>query len=420
MDTGTVWSIVFIVLLIGGSAFFSATETAYSSLNRIRMKNMASAGNKKARLALDLAEDYDRLLSTILIGNNIVNIAATSLATLLFVKYLPASGATVSTVVMTVLVLIFGEVSPKSVAKEVPEGYAIAVAPVLNVLEKILFPFTWFFTQWKKLLAKTFHTKNDRSITEEELLTIVEEAESGGSIGEEESELIKSAIEFNDLDCEDILTPRVEIVAVDREASPKEVMQVFTESGFSRLPVYEEDLDNILGIINRKDFYDKVMLHGRTLMDAVSDAIYVTPSTKISKLLRIFQKSKSHMAVILDEYGGTMGLVTLEDVLEELVGEIWDEHDEVVEEFVKIGEGEYRILCSADLDKLFDLFHLDVDYDAATVSGWVMAELGKIPEVGDTFDYENLHVSVSRTDQRKVLEIMVRVSEPEPSEEDRT
>ncbi len=414
MGSDSIGPILLIVALVILSGFFSATETAFSSLNRIRLKNQAGDGDKRAQLALRLSEDFDRLLSTILIGNNIVNIASTAVATILFVRLWPDTGATISTVVMTVIVLIFGEVSPKSLAKERPEQFAMAVAPAVFALEKLFFPLTWFFAQWKKLLSRVFHSGEDRSITEEELLTIVEEAENDGGIGEEESELIRSAIEFNELECSDILTPRVEMVAVEQGQSPDEIMGVFTESAFSRLPVYEEDLDSIVGVINRKDFYDKVMLQHRPVTDAVTDVTCVPPNTKISRLLRMFQSSKSHMAVVIDEYGGTMGIVTMEDILEELVGEIWDEHDEVVEEFVDLGDHQYRILCSADLDEMFELFDKEREYDAATVSGWVMAELGKIPEEGDTFTYENLHVTVSKTDHRKVLEILVRMDPENP------
>lgn len=416
MGSDSIGSCIVIVILLILSAFFSATETAFSSLNRIRIKNLAGEGDHRAQLTMRLSDDFDRLLSTVLIGNNIVNIASTAVATSLFLRFWPDIGASLSTVVMTIVVLIFGEVSPKSLAKERAEHFAMSVAPIVLFLEKLFFPLTWFFTQWKKLLSKIVGSDGERSITEEELLTIVEEAENDGGIGEEESELIRSAIEFNDLECSDILTPRVDLVAIERGLSKEEIMKIFVESAFSRLPVYEEDLDNIIGVINRKEFYDKVIFQNGPVEDAISNVICVPPGTKISRLLRTLQKSKTHIAVVIDEYGGTMGIVTMEDILEELVGEIWDEHDEVVEEFVKTGENEYRILCSADLDKMFELFDMDREYDAATVSGWVMSELGKIPEEGDTFTYENLHVVVSRTDHRKVLEILVH-ADPTPEEE---
>ena len=397
-----------LVFLVAMSAFFSATETAYTSLNKVRLKSRADNGDRRAAKTLALAEDYDRLLSTILIGNNIVNNVATTIGAVLFINLLGSvEGPTVSAIVLTVVILIFGEVSPKSLAKESPEAVAMAVAPLLRLFLTILLPLNYLFTQWKKLLNKVVRKNADPGITEEELVTMVEQAESEGGLEKEESDLIRSAIEFSDLEAEEILTPRVDIVAIEDTTDSSEIARLFAETGYSRLPVYHDDIDNIIGIIHEKDFH-AARYHGvEDLSGIISKVLYTTTSTKISDLLRTLQRSKVHMAIVVDEYGGTAGLVTLEDIVEELVGEIWDEHDEVIEEFMPQPDGSYLISCNANLTDLYDLFSITGECDATTVSGWVMEELGQIPEVGNHFTYENLDVTVTKVDHRRVMEIQV-------------
>ncbi len=415
MTSADIITILILLGLLLLSAYFSATETAFSSLNTIRLKNMADSGNRRAALTLRMADNYDQLLSTILIGNNIVNIASASLATVLFIRHLGDIGATVSTVVTTVVVLIFAEVSPKSLAKESPEKFALFSAPILRLFVLLLTPLNFLFRYWKKLLSLLFKSSEDRSITEEELLTIVEEAEQEGGINEQESELIRSAIEFNDLEAGDIFTPRVDVAGIPEDAAKEEVAAVFAESGYSRLPVYRDSLDNIIGVIHQKDFHNLVYHTDTPLEAIIKPAVFITKSMKISLLLRMLQQKKSHLAVISDEYGGTVGIVTLEDILEELVGEIWDEHDEVVEEFEQLDDHRYRVSCGADLEEFFAFFQLDdpvEEVSAATVSGWVLEQLDKIPVTGDHFDYAHLSVTVSKTEQRRVLEILVSCSEP--------
>lgn len=412
MDSSSTMMIVALAILVLLSAYFSATETAFTSINRIRLKNLAASGNKRADLVLQLSENYDKLLSTILIGNNIVNITSASLATVLFVGYFGDMGVTLSTIIMTIVVLIFGEISPKSIAKDAPESFAMFSAPILKGCLILLTPLNFVFMQWKKLLSKVFRVKEDRTITDEELITIVEEAQQEGGLDESESNLIKNAIEFNDLEVSDILTPRVDISAVDKEDSVEEIETLFLESGFSRLPVYEESVDNIIGIILNKDFHNYVIHQGKPLASIIKPTIYVPESTKISSLLTMLQQSKSHLAVVTDEFGGTFGIVTMEDILEELVGEIWDEHDEVVEEIVQTGENQYRVVCTANVQKLFDFFHIDCNEEHATaVSGWVIEEMGKIPNEGESFTYDNLEITVTKKDYRRILEISVRVLE---------
>ena len=396
------------IFLIGMSAFFSSTETAFTSFNHARIKALARGGNKRARQALDLADNYDKLLSSILIGNNIVNILASSLATVVFVAWLGGAGVTVSTVVMTVLVLIFGEISPKTLAKDHADQLVLAFAPYINFIMLLLTPLNWIFAQWRKLLARIFPAPKDEGMAEEELLTLVAEAEQDGEIDEHESDLIRSAIEFNDQTAEDILTHRVDIVALDVEMTMDEAEQVFRENTFSRLPVYEDSIDSIVGVIHEKDFFNNRT--ATSLREIMKPPLFVTPTSRISDLLHTLQKAKSHMAIVSDEYGGTMGIVTMEDIIEELVGEIYDEHDQVVESFKKLPDGDYLIDCTASLKDMQELFSIQGDFDATTVGGWVLDQMGRIPAVGDSFVYDNrLSVRVTRVESTRVLEISVHI-----------
>lgn len=394
---------IIIIFCIVMSAYFSATETAFSSLNRIRVKNMAEHGSKKASLVLKLSENYDSLLSTILIGNNIVNIACTSLMTILCVKMFNEDlGATISTVVTTVVILVFGEVSPKSIAKESAEKVACFSAPLLKIFIYILTPANFLFGQWKKVLSCVFKTSQDTGITEEELLTIVQEAENEGGIDKEESSLIRSAVEFNELEAIDILTPRVDVVGVSIDLSKEEVAKVFTKTGYSRLPVYEGDMDNIIGILYHKDFYNYVNSSEMEIKDAVKPVLFTTKRKNISELLKELQQKKLHIAVVVDEFGCTVGILTLEDILEELVGEIWDEHDEVAQEIEQIGEKEYRISGKTNVERLFENLGMEQEFDVLTVSGWVMEMLGRIPEEGDSFQYQNMKIKVEHMKEKRV------------------
>ncbi len=408
--------IIAIVILIAFSAYFSASETAFTSINRIRIKNLANDGNKRARMVQELSERYDDLLSTILVGNNIVNIATSAIATVLFMEMYPVYGATISTIAVTIVVLIFGEISPKSLAKENPEKFAMTSAPFLKFLLILLTPVNWLFKFWKKLLALIFHTDEVKPITEDELLTIVEEAETEGGIDEEQSELIQNAIEFNELEAWDVLTPRVDIKAAEIDDSQQEIEELFLSTGFSRLPIYEDDLDSIVGVLNQKDFHNFIKGTDTPVSEYVKPVIFVAGSMKISQLLKRLQMGKTHIAIIVDEYGGTSGLVTMEDIIEELVGEIYDEHDAVaLQDIVQQQDGSYRVLCGTNLDKMFDFFDVEEEIDATTVNGWVVLQLDNLPKVGDTFiyeaDYKRFEVKVTKADARKALEINMVVTE---------
>lgn len=407
--------LVVMVILVLLSAFFSSAETAFSSLNKVRLKARENEKNsKKIQRTLKLSENYDMVLSTILIGNNIVNIASTSIATLFFTGLLGDNsdlGATVSTVVMTIVVLIFGEITPKTIAKEVAESYAVAISPVLKAFIFIFYPLNILFRGWKMLLNKIFGFASESTVTEEELKTYVDEAHTGGEIDDNESRLIRSSIEFDDLYAGDILTPRIDVEAVSKYAKLSDIEKVFKESGYSRLPVYIDDIDNIVGIIHHRDF-EEIRSRGlKSLRTIIKPVPTVSPDTKISKLLTIFQKNKTHLAVVIDEFGGTEGIVTLEDIIEELVGEIWDEHDEVEVDIEKTGDDTYVADGMMNLDDLFKFFKIeDKKTDVTTVNGWVMEKTDKIPETGDNFDYENLHLEVTETDGRRAAKVKITVA----------
>lgn len=407
--------LVVMVILVLLSAFFSSAETAFSSLNKVRLKARENEKNsKKIQRTLKLSENYDMVLSTILIGNNIVNIASTSIATLFFTGLLGDNsdlGATVSTVVMTIVVLIFGEITPKTIAKEVAESYAVAISPVLKAFIFIFYPLNILFRGWKMLLNKIFGFASESTVTEEELKTYVDEAHTGGEIDDNESRLIRSSIEFDDLYAGDILTPRIDVEAVSKYAKLSDIEKVFKESGYSRLPVYIDDIDNIVGIIHHRDF-EEIRSRGlKSLRTIIKPVPTVSPDTKISKLLTIFQKNKTHLAVVIDEFGGTEGIVTLEDIIEELVGEIWDEHDEVEVDIEKTGDDTYVADGMMNLDDLFKFFKIEYKKtDVTTVNGWVMEKTDKIPETGDNFDYENLHLEVTETDGRRAAKVKITVT----------
>ena len=416
----TLWAAL--VILVGFSAFFSASETAFSSLNQIRLKSRAEDGDSSAARVLNMAEQYDKLLSTILIGNNIVNIAAASIGTILFTRMLGAErGATVSTIVLTIIVLIFGEVTPKSLAKEMPEKVATAVSPFLVVLMALMTPLTWLFTQWKKLLGRFVHSGEADTITEGELMTMVSEAENDGELTDRESELIRSAIEFDDVEVEEILTPRVDVVAVEDDIPLEELAQTFAESGYSRLPVYHGTIDNIIGVVHEKDFYIARLKKATKIDDLVVPTLYTTGSTQISQLLRTLREQHHHLAVVVDEYGGTEGIITLEDILEELVGEIWDEHDEVTEDFRKQSDGSWLVSGSASVDDLYEELDLpeEEDIDSNTVNGLVQEKTCHLPKVGDRFTLGEYDGVVTRTAKRRVTEVRLTPAAPaEDAEKD--
>jgi len=420
MDLFYILAIFALVIL---SAFFSAAETAYSSITRVRFKAMAESKSKRQVWAAALGENFEKLITTILIGNNIVNIGAATLATLFFTRVIEDAtiAGTVSTIAITLIVLFVGEVAPKTLAKRNPEPIAIFSAPLILFLYYLFYPMNWILGLWQKLLTKIFKKKGDTAITDEVLITYVDEAEDSGEIDAEESELIKSAIEFDDLTVEDALTPRVDIVAVDVTTPVDKVLDIFRETGHSRIPVYKGNIDNIIGILNEKDFYKLYMDGQKKIRNMMSkEVVLVPPSTKISDLLKRLQKGKMHIAIVISEFGGTMGIITLEDILEELVGENWDEHDEIEEPVKKISDTEYEIAGQYSVDDFFDLFEIDRDpddYDSVTISGFVGEILDRTPQENDTLSFDNLFIKVLKVEYNRIASIYVKVNKKQEDEE---
>ena len=399
------------------SAYFSATETSFSSLNKTRLKVLADDGNKKAERALKLAENYDKLIFTILIGNNIVNIAMASIGTLLFIGIYGDVGATISTVVVTVVVLFFGEITPKSIAKDMPEKFAMFSAPFIRVWIWVLTPVNFLLSQWKKLVSRFFKTDDESKISHEELLLFMEDAEQDGGIDENEGELLRNALEFRDLTAAEILTHRIEIEAVDITDSHEDIAKVFTQSGFSRLLVYRDTIDQVVGVLHQKDFSVNGKMTERPIAEIMTAPLFVYQHTKIRDILETLQLKKSHIAIVVDDFGGTLGIVTMEDILEELVGEIWDEHDEVEEDFEKLGEDLYRVDCSVSLEDFCEFFDVKLESDSVSVGGWIMEYLNHIPVKDEKITVENLEITVSEVNAHRVSFITVRQFEREDVEE---
>ena len=409
------------------SAYFSATETAFSTLSKTKLKTMIEKGNKRAALALKLGENYDRLLSTILIGNNLVNILLSSIATVFVISlcreiktdsFADNYGTLISTAAVTGVVLLFGEITPKSIAKNRPEGFAMFSAPLMQLFIWILIPFSAIFSLWTKLVAKIFRVKADNKMSQEELLMLVEEVQEEGSIDDEEGDLLRNAINFTEQKAEDILTHRVDLEGFDIETPMEEIGQIFEESRFSRLLVYEDSIDKIVGVVHSKDVFTAKGLTDKPLEKLIAPPLFIHKGERIDDLLRALQTNKSHLAVVLDEYGGTLGIVTMEDILEELVGDIWDEHDEVIEDYKEISENTFRIDCGGNLEDFCEFFDLDIESDSITINGWIMEAMDKIPACGDHFSFENLDITVTETDFHRVSTIHVVRHELDDDEDD--
>lgn len=403
-----------IILLVMCSAFFSSTETAYSSVSKVRLKNYADNGNKKAKKAYYISEHYDKALSTILVGNNIVNIAASSLGTLLFVSFLgDASGTLVSTVVLTVVVLIFGEVMPKNIAKENSESFCMSSATVLLVLMFIFTPITYLLLQINKLVKKIADKSNKKepTVTEDELKYIVESIEEEGVLEEQESELVQSALEFDEKTAYEILTPRVDMVAIDIDDDPDKIKKIILEERYSRIPVFKNNIDNIVGVIHTRDYLE-IMLEEKNpdISKLIQPAYYIYRSKKLSSILADFKHKRLHIAVVTDDYGGTLGIVTMEDLLEQLVGDIWDEDEEVLNKFKKLDENKYELNGDMNIKDMLELIDKDIKYidtDSKSVGGWVIEQIGDIPKEGEIFCYKDLKITVSEVEDKRVNSVIL-------------
>lgn len=412
-----------LIILILFSGFFSATETAYSTCNKIRLKQMANRGNTRAEQTLNLCEQYDKLLSSILVGNNFVNIAATTIATVVFTNLFGSDkGPTLSTAVMTLAILLFGEITPKTMAKNFPDSFAMFSYPFLHFIVVILTPFTFLFSLWQKAVNSFFKNKDAQGMTGEELITMIEEVEKEGSIEKEESELIQSAIEFSDVDIADIYTPRVNLVAVDIEDGYDEIEKAFKKHPFSRIPIYRDSIDNMIGFVHHRDFFLLESKDTASIEKIIQEPVYLPLTTSLSDALKHMQKSKVHLAIVCDEYGGTAGIITLEDIIEELVGEIWDEHDEIVEEIIDLGNNTYKFEGTVSINEVFEIFDLYEDdiYDSNTVGGWIIEINEKMPEVGDVIEFKNLKMTILEADDRKIkwVEITKIEEDDDSSHED--
>ncbi|KKK36329.1 hypothetical protein WQ57_19780 [Mesobacillus campisalis] len=408
--------IIFLVVLIIFSAFFSSAETAFSSVNKIRLRNYVTENKPGSKKALYISDNFDNALSTILIGNNIVNIAASSIAASVFTGLFGAgTGLVVSTLGMTILILIFGEILPKSIAKENAESYSLKISGILLLLMKLLTPFNFLFAKLKDVVSRTFSKNKEASpsVTEEEIKVMVDISEEEGVINKDERELVHRSLEFNEITVGEVLTHRMDMIAVEVSQPIEEIKQVFLAERFSRIPVYKENIDNIIGFLSEREFFSE-LIQGKEIVveKLLRKPMFVVKSMRIASLLPELQRTKSHMAIVVDEFGGTSGLITLEDILEELVGEIWDEHDEKVNVMTKLSDTTYEFDAQYDLDDFAEMFNVPMPESTAhSLGGWIFESLERIPKQGEGFMYENLEISVQEVDNHRVRRIKVVVLE---------
>ncbi len=401
--------IVLLIAFVILSSFFSATETAFNEFNKSKLKGLAERGNKKAQTALSLSEKDERLTSTILICNSLLNVLIAVIGALAFTQLLINRdiALTVAVVVMTAIILIFCEITPKKLGEDFPDKTVMFASPLMKILTVLFTPACFIFSLWKSLISKLFKNKDEDATSQEELLMIVDEAEQEGDIDTDEGDLLRNAIEFTEIRAEDILTHRVDLEAVPQDAPKEEIAQKFSDTRFSRLLVYSENIDNIVGVIHLKDFYKDNGIIKADISTIMSPPLYIHKFEKIDDLLKQLQQAKSHIAVVVDEYGGTLGIVTMEDILEELVGDIWDEHDEVIEQYKTIDENTYLIDCSANFEEFKEFFELECDSESISLGGWILEQLGRIPSKKDKFSYEHLDFIIEDSDTRRVISTKV-------------
>jgi len=404
-----------IIVCLVISAVCSATETAFSSVNRIRLRNFAESGNKSAEKALKIIDNFDKALTTILVGNNVVNIASSSMATVLFTEQFGGGSVGIATLVMTILVLIFGEIIPKSLAKQNSESFSVFMAVPLSFAMFVLTPITTVFMSINSLATKLFVKKNNQpTVTEEELKYIIEEIEDEGVLEEQESDLVRSALEFDEITISEILVPRVNITAIELNTPIDRIRTLFLESGFSRLPVFENSIDSIIGILHKSDFYELYLNKENDITPRLKKPVFISENKRISEALREIKESKVHMAVVVDQYGGTEGICTLEDIIEELVGEIYDETDREDTSFVRISNDRFEI--SPDLSVSDFLDRLDLPEDTIiternSMGGFVMDILDRIPEPNEFLSYGIFNMTVIMEDEQKICKIKIRIKD---------
>ena len=420
-DTLIVLSSVALLALIILSAFFSASETAYTSASKIRLKNLVNDGNKRAGKALHLLDNYEKLLTTILVGNNLVNILASSICTWMFAAFFGDWSVIAATLFMLLVLLTFGEITPKTLAKRHPERIAMLFARPLTFMMIVFTPISICFRALSGSL-KPEDEEEQPTLTEEELSVMIDEIEGEGVLEKSESELIKSAMEFDDKQISEILTPRVDIVAVDKTATMEDMKNVLLSSGFSRIPVYDGTIDRIIGVVYAKDFYSRYFEGAKIKMeDLMRPAKFIPETATVARTLTEIQKSMVQMIVVLDSYGGTVGIVSLEDILEELVGEIWDESDEVQYSIVRESDGSYAVLGEANIFDMMEEIGVEFDtgdYEDHTVGGYIQYKLNRVPVKGDRVENDEVKMIVRTVRNRRVKMVQVTVKkEPVPKEE---
>lgn len=416
MDNSDIFKIILVVVMMIFSALFSSTETAYSSVNKLRLKNYAGQGNKKAAKALKLANKFDEVLTAVLIGNNIVNIATSSVSTIVFINLIGSSGAAVSTVVITVLVLVFCEVLPKSYAKKNAERLALAFAAPLSVLVTIFKPFVYILNKLSSVISKG--GEEAPSVTEDELKFMIDEIEEQGVIEEQESELVKSALEFDEISVNEILIPRVKVVGIEIGSTIEEIKETLCQEMYSRLPVYEKSLDDIIGIITNKAFFKMLSEGGNDIKSIIQEVPHISDTLLISEAMRKMQRSKVHLAVVTDQYGGTKGIVTLEDIIEELVGEIYDEDDEIENNIVMLSADKYEVAGDMSVSDFLSRLDLDEDLvqtDYTSVGGWITDVLEHIPESGEVADTGIFRLTAAVVTEQTVEKVIVEILRGTPS-----
>lgn len=413
--------IVVLIILVLMSGYFSATETAFSCLNRARVISWGNNGNKRARLVMRIVGDYDKFITNVLIGNNIVNILATTIATIIFATIWtdPSTSALMTTIIMTLAVLTFGEIVPKTLAKMFPEKFAMFSAPIIYTLSFIFYPLAFVFLLFQRLGKKVIKAQPE-NVTDEEIITVIDEAESTGGFDKENGELIRSAIEFNDVTVGKIITPRVDIIAVEKNMSMEDIFNVFKKTGFSRLPVYEKNIDNIIGFIHEKNFFFALHDKAQNIDNIIQPIVYAQEQEKVDDLFKLMQKKQTHICVVLDEFGGTQGIVTVEDCLEELVGEIYDETDDVENDFKKQNDNEYIVNGNGDLKDFFEKFEITLDedeeYTSNSIGGFICEYLGLLPNKGASFIFKNLKLEILDMYRHRIKNIRVNIL---PKEEDK-
>lgn len=414
IDLQTLKLLIVMVFFLCCSAFFSAAETAFSAINKTHLRALAEDGNKRAAKTLQLVEDYDKLISTILIGNNIVNIALASTSALLFVNIFKNNqdlGATLSSIFATIAVLIFGEVTPKTITIDRPSKTAMFTTPTIAFFEKLFTPFTFFFSHWKNLIYYFIgKDTSEQKMSQQELMLLFDDVQDSGTIDENEGELLKNALTFNDTEVQEILTHRVDIKAADINATKEEIIKLFDETKLSRLIIYEKNIDKVVGVLHQKDLYVNGAITDKSLQELITKPIFTHPTEKIDDLLRKMQKQKTHLAIIVDEYGGTYGLVTVEDILEELVGDIWDDHDLVENDFTLLTDNTYVVNGKTNFEDFCHHFNLKANSGSTSVAGWVMEMMGKIPAQGDSFTYKNLTVAIEKVNDKRIRKVKVTIN----------